>query len=317
MKLRRKKHETRRGFTLLEVLLASLIAVFLLGGLYVAFDVTLRQTNEARDGVASSNLSRAVFNKMSLDLASTLSPLPPKSGGNSSSTSSDGSTTSSDGSTMSTDGSTTTATTTDDTTDTSSAASADIPFQAGVIGSQTQLTIFMSRVPLALGDANTFSQVIAQTTDGSTAGSDLLRVTYWLNSSGSGLCRQERQWVTADGIRNSTDPDLSDETGDTIADEVTELSFEYFDGSTGEWLTEWDGSTAGPDGVTPTGPPRAIRVTMTLQIPSSRGEQPTTRTVTQVLPIRTAAGLSTPTLLDTSGTSGSTTSGATTSGSGM
>ena len=303
----------RAGFTLLEVLLASLIAVFLLGGLYVMFDITIRQTQEARDVVDSSSLSRNVFNRMALDFACTLTPLPPKSGGNSTgsvaasttnSGTSTGTTSSSTGSASTGTGTESTGTTTE-TIDGTTAAAADVPFQAGVVGTAQQVTMFVSRVPQALGDASIFSQ-IQQGSTGEGTYSDLVKVTYWMGSNG-GLCRQEHPWVTADGVRNTVDPDRSDEANDVITEEVTNLSFEYFDQSAGGWVTEWDGSAFGPDGVTPLGPPRAVRVTLTVSIASSRPNQaPTEKTVKQVIPIRTAAGSSTPTILDTTTTTEST-----------
>jgi hypothetical protein len=51
--------------------------------------------------------------------------------------------------------------------------------------------------------------------------------------------------------------------------------------------------------VTPQGPPRAVKVTLTLEFPAARtGQPPTTRTATQVIAIRAAPGTFTPTLLD-------------------
>ncbi|MBX9582404.1 MAG: prepilin-type N-terminal cleavage/methylation domain-containing protein, partial [Gemmataceae bacterium] len=72
----------RPGFTLLEVLLASAIAILLLGALYFAMDVTLRRTQDGREMVEVDNLARAAFHRMGVDLAGALAPLPPKSGGN-------------------------------------------------------------------------------------------------------------------------------------------------------------------------------------------------------------------------------------------
>ena len=83
------KMRTRRSaFTLLEVLLASLIAILLLAALYFAMDMTLRQTAESRDAVDVDNLSRGVFTRVSIDLSGSLGPLPPKSGGNAASSTS-------------------------------------------------------------------------------------------------------------------------------------------------------------------------------------------------------------------------------------
>jgi hypothetical protein len=161
---------------------------------------------------------------------------------------------------------------------------ADVPFQAGVIGNDTQVTLFVSRVPSTLTDPTA-----------AAAGDDLLpadlrRVTIYLGSNG-GLCRQERPWVTADGVRNSADPDRTDEAADLIAPEVTGLSFEYFDGSA--WQTVWDGSTPNTDGKSVLGPPRAIRATITFEFPEPGGLV-TTKTVVHVFPVRAANGTTPP-----------------------
>jgi hypothetical protein len=58
---------------------------------------------------------------------------------------------------------------------------------------------------------------------------DLRRITYYRGASG--LCRQERPWVTSDGVWNSADADRTDELGDLLAEEITDVQFQYFDGS--------------------------------------------------------------------------------------
>jgi prepilin-type N-terminal cleavage/methylation domain-containing protein len=273
----------RSGFTLLEVLLASVIALLLLGALYFAMDMTLRQTQEARDGLEIDNLSRGVLNRMNLDLAGSLGPLPPKSGGNANSSTP----APAEGATAEP-----AATMVDPVTGetvpvdpTAGAAAADVPFQAGVIGTDKQFSVFVARTPDSAGfDPNVQGRA------------DLRRITYWMNPNG-GLCRQEKPWVTSEGVRNSVHPDTANEDGDVIASEVKDVTFEYFDGSS--WTGSWDGSILGPDGVTPTGPPRAVKATLTLEFAPSRPNQPPiTRTVSHVIPIRAAAGTYTPTLLD-------------------
>ena len=320
----------RSAFTLLEILLASLIAILLLAALYFAMDMTLRQTAESRDAVDIDNLSRGVFTRVNIDLSGSLGPLPPKSGGNAASSgSSSSSTPASADPTMAT----ATPAATDPTAALTAAATdptaalaaatdaaatpqaADLSFQAGVIGSAKQLTVFVSRLPSTLTSAKGLTEI-----PGTQLPSDLYRITYWLGQNG-GLCRQERPWVTADGVRNSSDPDLSDEVGDTLVQEVTDATFEYFDGSS--WLPSWDGTQSSPDGVTPTGPPRAVRLKLTFSIPTTRpGNAPYEHSVEQVIPIRTAPGPNTPAMITpstdpgttSSGSSPSTGSGATASG---
>jgi prepilin-type N-terminal cleavage/methylation domain-containing protein len=283
--MKRNSRRRRRGFTLLEVLLASVIALFLLGALYAAFDMVLKQQDAGRVAVSKGDDARAVINRMSIDLAGCLGPMPPKSGGGIS-TDETATTTTTAPSTTST---TTTSSTTTEGTNTESASTdststdggtqvlADVPFQGGLFGSSSQVTLFCSRVPPGL----TISGTLADPTQQQPA--DLVRVSYYLHSSGRGLCRQVRPWVTADGVRNATDPDRSTEDADIVADDVVSLSFEYLDA--GSWMGEWDGSQVKTDGKTAVGPPRAIKVVLTLDVD---GEQ---TTVTHVFPVRAGVGL--------------------------
>ncbi|MDB5307515.1 MAG: hypothetical protein JWO38_1717 [Gemmataceae bacterium] len=315
-----RRSPRRPGFTLLEVLLAALIAVLLLAGLYFAMDVTVRQTQEGRDALEVDNASRGVFHRMTIDLSGALAPLPPKSGGNAATGTLGGTSVSVSTSTSVTVSAGTTSTAISSATSSSASVGtstssatqpqADIGFQAGVIGTDTQLTIFVSRLPHALADAG----VLLQPTDATVqTPSDQYRVTYWKGQNGQ-LCRQERPWVTADGIRDTYDPDLSNEAGDTLAEEITDVQFKYFDGS--DWVDSWDGTTPGPDGVTPQGPPRAVKVTLTFSIPSSRpGTPPITQTAIQVIPVRAAPGLLTPQLIMPDTDPGTTSSSSSSSGS--
>ncbi|MEO2090830.1 MAG: hypothetical protein ABGY75_15215 [Gemmataceae bacterium] len=118
---------------------------------------------------------------------------------------------------------------------------------------------------------------------------DLMRVTYYLHSSGKGLCRQERPWVTADGVWNSTDPDRGTEEDDLIAPEVANVTFEFASGS--GYVSDWDGSQAGTDGSTNQGPPRAVKMTLTFEYPPERaGGDPIRKTVVHVFPVRASVG---------------------------
>lgn len=242
----------RPGFTLLELLLASAIAVFLMGALYTTLDVVLKRAEVNREQIAASDLSRAVVNRLSADLTAAVGMLPPMSGA---------SPTEASGAASDLD------------------AAGDIPLQAGVVGTDKQVTIFATRVPTALTDPD------AVATPDVLRPADVRRVTYY--SLGNGLCRQERPWVTADGVRNSADPDPSTAETDVIAPEVTDATFEYFSG--GVWAGEWDGTQLGTDGVTLQGPPRAIRATLQLSYPSPAGGT-RQKTVVHVIPVRAAVG---------------------------
>ncbi len=271
--MRRSPRQVRPGYTLLEVLIASAIGVLLLAALYFAFDLTLRSSDAGRTLVAESDLNRAVINRMTLDLSSPLGVLPPMSGGTSSGTSS-----------TSEDTTTPAATTTPSTSTTDGSASmANDPllsFQAGVIGTSEQLILFVSKLPQWLSDRESDPNAVIP--------SDVRRISYYMHSSGKGLCRQDRQWITADRVGNSTELDRETEDADIIAPEVVALEFGYASGS--DYISEWDGTQAALDGTSTTGPPRAIKVTLTFEFKDRDGAT-AQKKIVHVFPIRAAVGL--------------------------
>ncbi|MFO0825805.1 MAG: prepilin-type N-terminal cleavage/methylation domain-containing protein [Gemmataceae bacterium] len=276
--------QRRSGFTLLELLLATVIGSMILGGLYVVMNMTVKQTQASREALDAEATSRAVFNKISLDLSSVLGPAPPKSGGTPATGSTGGATTSGSAMTGGT-GTDTGASSPDDTGDDTGAgsdtATQNFPFQVGVLGTSTQLTIFGSRVPSILATPGLLNQQSSSAT-----GSDLVRVDYWKGTGG--LCRQERPWVTADQTGNNFSFDLSNEASSLIADDVSDVLFEYFDGTS--WVQTWEGGS----GTVPT-PPLAVRVTLSFSPANAGGA---TRTVSQTMAVRTAPGSAVPELVD-------------------
>lgn len=318
--IRHQPNARRRGYTLLEILAASAIGIMLLAGLYSAYDLTLGQTTIGRDLVTEADLSRAIVHRVGLDLSSIIGVLPPKSGGTPASTSSSSSTTASSTASTATGNTATGSTTTTSTTDTSSttttdsttaSTSTDIPFQSGVVGGGQQLSAIVSKLPKYLAQRNVpYDSSLLQP-------GDLTRVTYYLHSSGRGLCRQERPWVTADGIWNSVDPDRSTEDLDNIAPEVVDVSFEFASGT--GYVSEWDGSQAGSDGSTNQGAPRAVKMTLTLEFAQAGTgiNEPLRKTVTHTYPIRASVGPGPATSTSSTTTDPSTTgSGTTTSTTG-
>src|SRR5262245_18767668 len=84
-KSREKAARNRRGFTLLEVLLAAAIGVLLMAALYVAMEVQLDHARAGREAVEQSLLVRALLRRMSNDIAPGLGPSLPNTssaGGN-------------------------------------------------------------------------------------------------------------------------------------------------------------------------------------------------------------------------------------------
>lgn len=267
--------QRRAGYTLLEVLLAMVIGSLLLAALYFAFDTTLLQTQAGRDAVETEDLTRAVFHRIGLDLTNVLGPNAPNSGGNPETAAA-----ATVGASAGTGGD---AGMTEPVVETA----ALLPFQAGILGSGTQMSVFVSRVPAAL--ARPGALVAPANTDQFT--SDLWRIDYWLGTNG-GLCRKVRPWVTGDGTGTTADVDRSTEPNDVILDNVVELAFEYFDGG-GSVFSSWEGGA----GEVPA-PPAAVRVTLALRIPNPRGGEPLERAVSQTFVVRTAPGAYTPQLVN-------------------
>lgn len=279
----------RRGYTLLEILVASVIGLMLMAALYAAFSLVVSNTSVGRDLTAESNLSRGIINRVGIDLGSPVGMLPPKSGGNPNAaggggtTSTDQSTaTTAAGTTPTTDGTTSTdGTASTDPTTSAAATGTDIPFQAGIVGTNNQLIIFLSRSPDYIRKRGVPFDPSLLTP------SDLVRVVYYMHSSGLGLCRQERPWVTSDGVWNTTDPDRSTEDTDLIAPEVIAVNFEYASGT--GYTSSWDGSAADSAGAANLGPPRAVRMTFTLRLKDKDGND-VDKEISHTFPIRSAVG---------------------------
>lgn len=129
------------------------------------------------------------------------------------------------------------------------------------IGTDTSLQVFVTRVPRFLATGT-------NTDNATTSGivSDQKLVFYWLAGAGSGrplgLARYEMTLTTSlDGLPNIIGG--SDEAKYVIAPEVVALTFSYYDGTS--WNTSWDGSEISDlDGMTPIGPPLAIKINFEL-----------------------------------------------------
>jgi len=257
----------RSGFTLIELLVASAIATLLMLSLYSAFDLTITQTEVGRERVAHTDLARSLISRMSGDLSGSLGLLPPLSGQKPESGSSSGDTGMTDPAA------------TDETT-----VAALLPFQAGVIGDEQSVTLFVSKVPRALLER---SAAGGEADTAAVLPPDLKRVTYYLASDGSGLCRQEKPWITATGTGDGTALDTTNEQAELLAPEVKAVSFEYLNGT--GWDSSWDGSGTALDDSAMLGPPRAIRVTFTFELLDDRG-QAAEKKVIHVFPVRAAIG---------------------------
>jgi type II secretory pathway pseudopilin PulG len=303
---RRAEH---RGFTLLEVLLASALAIILMAALYVALDVQLRLAAAGRDSIEQATLTRAIINRLETDLSSGLGPVTPpidnsaKNSARQSGGSGSGGTGASGGSAPTGSGTSAGGTTSGSgaTTDTGMGSdpavveagmSDTIPFQAGVIGETDRLTIYAARVAGFGKDVDDSGEM--------PNAADARRVTYWMTDKG--LARQERPWITSQQLQTSVDPEIEDgkeEHDYVIAEEVTRIQFEYWDGTA--WNDTWDGRQTNADGKTLRGPPMAIRVHFWLKLPGEDPGQTVEKEFRHTIAIRAAAG---PAVADTTTTSG-------------
>lgn len=222
----------RSAYTLLEVLLALAIAALLMGALYVGVEVQMRYAQAGRERVDESTLARRLLRRIGADVASALTPIRSSSSGASDSVGAP----------------------TNPGMDEPPVAtiSAVMPFSRGVQGDADVLVLYQSKVPDE-------AQNLAEGETPTTGVSDIHRVAYWLVGDG-GLARQEVARVTADDESTQVPPDVSNPGDYIIAPTIVQLKFEYFDGTS--WTATWDGATAGDDGATPIGPPRAVAITL-------------------------------------------------------
>jgi type II secretory pathway pseudopilin PulG len=296
----RRQRRGRSGFTLVELVLATTIAMLLLGALYVAVDMQLRFAQNSRDLVEESTLARALLARIDSDASQVVglsnpgrfriaagadALADPSATGSSTSTTptTTPSTTGTTSSTSSTSASSSTSSSTSSSSSTSttdSGTSTNIVIPLGVQGDSETLHLFVSRFPREL--------YVNPNSDTQPVVSDLRRISYWLpdgQDSTTGLARQEVPLVTSDDALQNLPPGIDNESSYVIADEVRELNFQYFDGT--NWQDSWDSTVPGADGVTPIGSPCAIAVTVGVARPGANGNLKTYR---HVIAIQTANG---------------------------
>ncbi|TMQ33679.1 MAG: prepilin-type N-terminal cleavage/methylation domain-containing protein [Planctomycetota bacterium] len=268
----------RRGYTLLEILVASAIAVLLMSALYVAVELQLRHAQAGREVIEQSTLVRALMSRVSGDINSCIGPAMPASSSSSGQaagttagaatggTGATGSTSSSGGASGSSASGSSSGGSTSSTSSSSSSVVVNNSVQVNLIqGDAGQLTLTVSQWPRELNlspDAAADVQPIV---------SDLRRITYWLaggEGNALGLARQEMKLVTSDDASTLIPPNIPDEAAHVIAEEVKSLTFSYFDGS--QWQDTWDSTQPGADGATPKGPPLAIAIVIGIPAPGAQ-----------------------------------------------
>jgi Tfp pilus assembly protein PilV len=267
----------REGFTLLEVLLASALAIVLMAALYVALDVQLRLAADGREAIEQATVTRALVQRFDNDVAGIIGPVAPPVGKAGSTTGSTGTTATGAATTDPAAGGAVMEAVTQSTT---------IQFQAGVIGesdgeNRPRLTMFVAKVAGLARSADESGEMPNP--------ADMRRVTYWMTDGG--LARQELPWLTSDRLHTSTEPDIEDgkeERDYVIADEVIRLAFEYWDGSA--WSETWDGRTLNSDGQTLKGPPVAIRVRFWINVPGPEPGEMVEKEFRHTIAVRSAPG---------------------------
>jgi prepilin-type N-terminal cleavage/methylation domain-containing protein len=269
----------RNGFTLLEVILASAIALLLMWGLYVGMDVQLRQTDEGRTVVNQADLARNLLTRMSAELGGCLTPIT--------------------ASKATLIGAVTGLGNLD-----TAAGLTPTAFNMGLQGDATQVTVYVSTVPKVNVEGGDRASAEQQ----QQSASDIRRITYWLTNTG--LARQEVSRVTADDDDSALPPNVVDESRYIFAEDVVGLTFQYFDGTT--WTDTWDGSTLGADGKTPIGPPRLIQITLTIRYAGTQGGEAKEKTFVHSVAI--GAANAQPTQAGATGTTPGSSSSSSTTG---
>lgn len=252
----------RKGFTLLEMILALTIGLVLLGALYQFLNGQLFLAQAGRDVLEEGTLARAILTRMTNDILGHLgensgSLLPASSSwANSSGASSSGA--SSNGSSSGSGSGSSSSMSSPSGSPSSTTTTSSIQVNLGVKGESNRIILSLSRLPREL-------LIKANNQDQQTT-ADLRRVTYWLLDNG-GLARQEILAVTG-ADADVLPPDIDSPEKYIMAPEVTFLDISYFDGSA--WQSSWDGTlTGGVTGDIPLGPPNAIAITIRIRRPRS------------------------------------------------
>jgi prepilin-type N-terminal cleavage/methylation domain-containing protein len=274
----RRRASGRPGFTLLEVLLAMAIAVFLLAALYAAINVQLKQAQVGRATVEQATLARALLSRIANDVSATVGLCDPARfrNANNNANNASGANAAAGGATGDPNAAT------GGTTAGASGLDGPVTLPLGVQGTSTSLNLFVSKVPAEAWGPKPGDPGIVT--------SDLRCISYWM--APGGLARWEGKLVTSQDVgtllASGGAPPGVDEAGAVLAPEVRSLELSYFDGS--NWQDTWDSTTLGNDGITPIGSPRAIAIVLGVVRPASGGRPEEVKKYRHVVAIQTANG---------------------------
>lgn len=288
-----KSKADRRGFTLLELMLALGLTTIILLAISMAVDLHLRSFDARRKQLEESQLARAILKMIADDIRSTvleyeqdlsglesmISSAAQGGGGEGGGTLAGGS-----GEGSGSAGGLDPSLTEDATTAAEDlAGTVTLPAKPGIYGNQYQLQIDVSRLPRF----DEYQSMLANAN--ATLGirdipSDVKTVTYYV-LTGNTIASASGITANNDDILTSTDPEVvkrglvrrqldravsqyalanglltgTDTVGEVVAAEVASIEFQYFDGT--EWRYEWDTDVEGSL-------PVAIQIVMLLEAPS-------------------------------------------------
>lgn len=231
-----RQNHSRRGLSLLEMLLAVGLSLVLLTGIYTALDVSNRQATVGKAEMQRLQLARAILRRMEMDLRATMFDVD--------------SAVSDTGTDANLNANVTTIVSDTD-SDTEWTGS------LGIRGSSSELWIDLSHISRELE----FTAATAQ--------SDMQTVAYFLSSNSSsndstgpysaysisesddstsssnspGLARSQGERSVLRALNESSTGSVLPGPTQVLAPEVDALQFRYFDGLA--WYEEWDSSTIG------------------------------------------------------------------------
>lgn len=267
--------EKRRGFTLLEVLLALAIGMLILFAVYSAIDTQFKFAENGRETITQATLARSLTARLSSDLTPCIgipdparlrAQTPPP---------------------MTSEGDGTQPMTTQPMTDDGSEEmTSEVPEMVpAVIGTDKSLTVYVSRVPNLRGGRvmNELDRNASSPVEG-----DQWLIQYWLVGGNNplGLARREIRRSLVDG--DAAEMNMAGSEDYIIAREVKKIEFAYFSGS--GWESSWDSVSTDNEDQFPKGPPAAIRVKFTLETVTRGGGKPIRTEFEHVIAIPTANG---------------------------
>ncbi|MCI0740166.1 MAG: type II secretion system protein GspJ [Gemmataceae bacterium] len=242
----------RKGFTLLEMILALAIGLLLMAALSWMFSTQIQQSQTGREIVEDGTLARSIFTRIANDIVGNLGPVDPR--------------------VLPPPGATAAPPATEETTDTTTTdpaamnetvASDPVYFNKGVQGSADTLVLSVGRVPRELFGLPTQAQDAMQVV------SDLRQISYWIAPDNKGLARQELAGVTGQDV-DTAPLDIGNPA--IVAPEVKSIAFRYFDGV--NWNEEWNGNEVVDVETGATyGPPSAIEITIEIVRRNLHGEE--------------------------------------------